>query len=313
MTTGIFVTDLLLASNLFSCPMPVPIRSSNPWSADEQFVVFATKTNLLPIDANGTNDIYLRNLSSGQTTLVSINLTHTGSANGPSDSPCISGDGRFVFYRSFATDIASSPVTVPNLYVFDRFTGSNSLLASAASSLGWSSWVSKPALNGDGRMAIFQSPGSGIVVGDLNRAQDIFLEPLAPWGTADSDGDGIPDAWLQHYFGHPTGQSSDLSRAQDDADGDGMTNLQEYLAGTDPLNPASSLRLVITAVSSSDGMTTLNWLVSPGKHYKVTYKNKLSDSNWQEASGNLYVIGTQGYFRITPNDSSRYYRLALGN
>jgi hypothetical protein len=312
-TTGVVVTDLLLASNLFMCTLPVPIRNANPWSADEQFVVFATKSNLVLGDANSANDIYLCNLSSGQIALVSINLAHTGSANGPSDSPCISGDGRFVIYRSFATDIASSPLSVPNLYVFDRFTGSNSVLASAASGRGWSSWVSKPALNGDGRMAIFQSPGFGIVGGDLNRAQDVFLEPLAPWGTADTDGDGIPDAWLQHYFGHATGQSADLSRAHDDADGDGMTNFQEYLAGTDPLNPTSSLRLTITAVSSADGMATVTWQVSPGKHYNVLYKDNLSDSSWLQASGNIYVIGTQGYFRITPNQSGRYYRLALGN
>jgi len=134
--SGIVVTDLLLASNLFSCTLPVPIRNSNPWSADEQFAVFATKSNLVLGDANAANDIYLCNLSSGQITLVSINLAHTGSANGPSDSPCISGDGRFVMYRSFATDLASSPANVPNLYVFDRFTGSNSLLASAASGRG---------------------------------------------------------------------------------------------------------------------------------------------------------------------------------
>jgi WD40-like Beta Propeller Repeat/Bacterial TSP3 repeat len=312
-TTGVVVTDLLLASNLFSCTLPVPIRNSNPWSADEQFVVFATKSNLVLGDANAANDIYLYNLSNGQITLVSLNLAHTGSANGASDSPSMGGDGRSVIYRSFATDITSTPANIPNVYVFDRFTGSNSVLASAASAGGWSSWISKPALNGDGRMAIFQSPGSGIVAGDLNRTQDVFLEPLAPWGAADTDGDGIPDAWLQHYFGHATGQSGDLSRAHDDAGGDGMTNFQEYLAGTDPLNPASSLRLVITPRNASDGMVTLNWQVSPGKHYSVLYKDNLSDLNWQEASGNAYVIGTQGYFRITPNQSSRYYRLALGN
>ena len=161
-------------------------------------------------------------------------------------------------------------------------------------------------------MVIFQSLGFGIVGGDLNRAQDVFLEPLAPWGTADTDGGGIPDAWLQHYFGHPTGQSGDLSRAHDDADGDGMTNFQEYLAGTDPLNSASLLRLIISPRNSSDGMATLNWQVSPGKHYSVTYKDNLSDSNWQQASGNVYVIGTQGYFRIAPNQSNRYYRLRSG-
>ena len=58
------------------------------------------------------------------------------------------------------------------------------------------------------------------------------------YGTAyDTDGDGIPDDWMNKYFGHPTALASDLSRAQDDPDGDGLTNLQEYLNGTDPKNP----------------------------------------------------------------------------
>jgi hypothetical protein len=57
-------------------------------------------------------------------------------------------------------------------------------------------------------------------------------------GTAqDTDGDGIPDAWMVHYFGHPTGTASDHSLATDDADGDGLNNLQEFQAGTDPLKP----------------------------------------------------------------------------
>ena len=55
--------------------------------------------------------------------------------------------------------------------------------------------------------------------------------------TTDSDGDGIPDAGMIQYFGHPAGLAADLSRAQDDADADGLTNLQEYQRGTLPKNP----------------------------------------------------------------------------
>jgi hypothetical protein len=44
----------------------------------------------------------------------------------------------------------------------------------------------------------------------------------------DTDGDGLPDDWEMHHFG-------DLSQgAFDDSDGDGISNLREYEAGTDP-------------------------------------------------------------------------------
>src|SRR5207253_1388746 len=58
----------------------------------------------------------------------------------------------------------------------------------------------------------------------------------------DSDGDGIGDWWTQAHFNHTTAQVSDHSRSGDDPDGDGMTNIQEFLAGTDPLDAQSSLR-----------------------------------------------------------------------
>jgi hypothetical protein len=53
----------------------------------------------------------------------------------------------------------------------------------------------------------------------------------------DTDGDGVPDSWMIQYFGHPTGQASDQSFAQDDPDYDGLTNLQEYQLGLNPLIP----------------------------------------------------------------------------
>src|SRR6266581_9024597 len=45
----------------------------------------------------------------------------------------------------------------------------------------------------------------------------------------DDDNDGLPDAWEQQYFGNPTN-----ALASDDSDGDGFSNLAEYIAGTDP-------------------------------------------------------------------------------
>ena len=44
-----------------------------------------------------------------------------------------------------------------------------------------------------------------------------------------SDTDGIPDWWRLAYFGHALGEAADKSRGSDDADGDGVSNLTEYL------------------------------------------------------------------------------------
>ncbi len=91
--------------------------------------------------------------------------------------------------------------------------------------------------------------------------------PAYPGGV-DTDGDGIPDGWTGFYFGHLTGLPADKSRATDDADGDGLDNLREFIAHTNPLSPNSTLR--ITAVQKP-GATTygLTWQSVAGLTYRI--------------------------------------------
>lgn len=58
-------------------------------------------------------------------------------------------------------------------------------------------------------------------------------------GGGSTVGDGIPDWWRQWYFGTATTTNNNLSCASCDPDHDGVSNLQEYLRGTDPTNSAS--------------------------------------------------------------------------
>ena len=53
-------------------------------------------------------------------------------------------------------------------------------------------------------------------------------------GEADRDGDGIPDWYMNQYRLWPK-DGTDISG--NDPDGDGLTNLEEYLGGTDPIVP----------------------------------------------------------------------------
>jgi hypothetical protein len=84
--------------------------------------------------------------------------------------------------------------------------------------------------------ALTTSPSSGFV----GYIDEVRVSRIARSGTAmmpsnyDSAGSGLPDAWQMKYFGH-TGVSPSA-----DADGDGYTNLQEYLAGSDPTNANST-------------------------------------------------------------------------
>src|SRR5262249_26218912 len=152
-------------------------------------------------------------LLGGTLTLISVNAGLTNSGNGPSDSPAVSGDGRFVVFRSFATDLVPGISAKPNIFLFDRSTGSNTLLTGVAGLQGWTSWSSKPALSIHGGRLTFQSWSFGLVTNDLNRVQDLFVTVVP--AAVDSDGDGIPDSWMVQHFGHPTGQLGDLSRAED--------------------------------------------------------------------------------------------------
>jgi len=91
------------------------------------------------------------------------------------------------------------------------------------------------------------------------RAERIDLRlGVAP---ADSDGDGLADAWELQYFG---GLSAD---PDEDADGDGMSNLREFLAGTNPTDPQSRFE-VIELAQVPNGIS-LRWSSEPGRRYRV--------------------------------------------
>jgi Tol biopolymer transport system component len=303
--TRLVVRDLAAKSNLVALTNGLPLRIAAPWSADERFVAVVAAKQTHPYPAT-SNDVYLCDLSSGALTLISTNASHTGPAlGGFSEWPSVSSDGRYVAYRSFATNLVLEPTpSPPNIFLFDRITGLNQFVSPARSVSGWSSWNSRPSFGGS--TVFFQSWGGS--ASDLNRVQDLFALVLE----SDTDADGIPDSWLTQYFGHPTAQAGDQSRAQDDPDGDGLTNLQEYLAGTDPTNPASVLRVQIT-VDVSSVSAVLTWAAAPGRSYGVQYKDSLTDPVWIDAAGSVSISGGQGSIVVTPVQPSRYYRIIAGN
>jgi hypothetical protein len=147
---------------------------------------------------NSTNQVYLYDLQTGNTLLVSRTASLSPPA-APSDSPDISADGRFVAYRSFATDIVPLAVTngTPNLFLYDSQTDSNSLLSESRYHPGYADNRSaSPIFSGDGRTLVFQSVASDLTSADFNHNTDVFaLALLYASITAGLPGQGPTISW----------------------------------------------------------------------------------------------------------------------
>jgi Tol biopolymer transport system component len=299
---ALHIDDVVGKSNRFSFGSGTRIRSGAQWSGDGRFFAFVTATNLLPADTNGTNDVYLCDTRTGAISLLSLNFSGTASATGPSDWPVVNGDGSFVAFRSFASNVVPAATSAPSLYVFSRYTGTNLLLGAAQAAPGSISWLAWPSISANGGVVSFKSWAAGLVSNDLNRSPDVF-ENLV-----DSDGDGIPDWWMVEYFGHPTGLASDASRAGDDPDVDGESNFQEYIAGTDPTNSASVFKLQVALIPGTNGLI-VNWPSSTSSSYRVQYKDDLQETTWQELTGVVSIVAGEGSFEVQADAVKRFYRV----
>lgn len=137
------------------------------------------------------------------------------------------------------------------------------------------------------------------------------FSPAKTVTTTDSDGDGIPNNWMQAHFGHTNGQAGDKSRATDDADGSGMTNLQKFLAGLDPKNPNSVFR--ISSIVPNSGNFQIDFPSVLGKTYRLEYRDDLATGNWTTLTDQIF--GTGATIQIndpsTAGLSKRFYRFSL--
>jgi subtilisin family serine protease len=79
----------------------------------------------------------------------------------------------------------------------------------------------------------------------------------------DTDRNGLPDWWEQTYFSRLLGTDANA-----DADHDGASNLAEWLAGTNPTNAASCLRLLAPSATATNGIV-LRWPSVAGKTYRL--------------------------------------------
>jgi subtilisin family serine protease len=123
----------------------------------------------------------------------------------------------------------------------------------------------------------------------------------------DTDGNGLPDWWELEYFGHLTGTDPNA-----DPDHDGMSNLAEWIAGTNPTNAASNLRLTLVSATNS-GSIVVSWSSVAGKTYWLQRSTNLLTGFNSIVATNIVATAptnTQTDTVVLPG-SARFYRVGV--
>ena len=96
----------------------------------------------------------------------------------------------------------------------------------------------------------------------------------------DTNANGIPDAWELERAGNLT-----TFTLNGDADGDGIPDVAEYLADTDPLNPADTgLRITAFALSADTTLVSLTWTSRLSRRYHIESSDALAGGVWTESA-----------------------------
>jgi hypothetical protein len=161
-------------------------------AAGDRVVFDSDATNLVPGDTNGATDVFMRNLSTGQTTLVDRTAGGGFPIQG-ADDPEISADGTKVVYRSDSVDIPGAPPDGnDHVYELDLATGDVTLIDQTTTGVPGNDDAGEADLDGNGERVAFTSrasnlgggTSSSIYVRDLTNP----AHPTTTWVSVPQDG-----------------------------------------------------------------------------------------------------------------------------
>lgn len=158
-----------------------------------------------------------------------------------------------------------------------------------------------PTYAGFAASARFRNAALHSFLAGLKSAREAMLRP------EDTDNDQLADTWERAWFGSLT-----AANGSGDADGDGLRDLGEYLAGTRPLDPASNAGLRLADYTGS--AATLVWTGSFLQDYTVERSTTLEPGSFVAVKKLRAFSSGPAIFTDTaaPAEARVFYRLRIG-
>jgi Tol biopolymer transport system component len=253
-------------------------------SADGRHVAFASDANnLVDDDTNGQPDIFVHDVQTSQTIRVSLASDGT-EADRWCDEAAISGDGRYVAFASYATNLVPGDTNnCADIFIHDMQTGQLIRVSVASDGMQGDDGSHSPFISVDGRYVTFTSRSFRLIDDDTNGKSDIFVRDR------DVDQDGILDE---------PGQVSTVrvSVASDGSEGNGSATAPS----------ASDSGRYVTFLSSSDNLVegdTNGWRdvfvhdMQTGQTTRVSVATNGTEANWE--SGAPFISANGRYVSFT--------------
>ncbi|HEX7860767.1 MAG TPA: hypothetical protein VF773_10600 [Verrucomicrobiae bacterium] len=211
-----------------------------------------------------------------------------------------SADGRYLALVTTNSLVGSVDHSFNKIYIYDtvlktfRAAGVNAAGEPAEFGLG------NPSISASGNVLVFDTFSANLATNDLNISSDVFVSRFA---AVDSDADGLEDGWETIYFGGLTNSWAA------DADADGVSNWNEFVAGSDPSDASSRLVLMMERDEEA-GTLVITAAASFGKTYVLEGADVLAGDDWEAASEPQVALGESVTFEAAIADGNRFFRVA---
>lgn len=146
----------------------------------------------------------------------------------------------------------------------------------------------------------------------LSPSQTLRIDLAVEQGPAflDQNTNNVPDSWEQEYF---AGLTNHQVTATSDYDQDGLLDREEYVAGTDPLNPSSKFQLGLATNASANAGFRVAWNSVSNRFYSVARAISLSEGFTTLTTGVEATPPVNIYFdaNALTNAAQRFYRIGV--